>query len=138
MDYIVIHCAATKPSMDIGAAEIKSWHRKKGWLDIGYHFVIRRDGIIEPGRPIDVPGAHARGYNHISLGICLVGGVAEDGKTPEDNFTEQQWVELAALVKYLKEQFPDAEVLGHRGDEARVEDLRLDRDRARRRPAGHR
>lgn len=113
-DYLVIHCAATKASMDIGVAEIAKWHREKGWFDVGYHYVIRRDGTVEKGRPDDRPGAHARSYNHISLGICLVGGVSEDGKTPEDNFTFGQWNSLTELVTNLKETYPDAVVLGHR------------------------
>lgn len=111
--YIVIHCAATKPDQDVGVDDIRTWHLRRGWFDVGYHWVIRRDGTIEDGRPNDRPGAHARGFNHISLGICLVGGVAEDGE-PEDNFTDDQWDALAGLVKGLKVGRPDAEVLGHR------------------------
>ena len=111
--YIVIHCAATKPAMDVGVEEIRSWHLRRGWFDVGYHWIIRRDGTVEDGRPHDRPGAHARGVNHISLGICLVGGVAENGE-PENNFTDDQWDALAGLVKGLKVAHPDAEVLGHR------------------------
>lgn len=120
VDYIVVHCAATRPSMDIGADEIRRWHRQQGWLDIGYHFVIRRDGTLETGRPETQRGAHARGFNHKSLGICLVGGVAEDGKTPEANFTEEQLEVLATLtieLQYLHENQETGalpEVLGHR------------------------
>lgn len=113
--YIVIHCAATKPSMDIGAAEIDQWHRRQGWNEIGYHRVIRRDGRIEHGRPFTVPGAHVRGHNGHSVGICLVGGVKEsDGKTPENNFTEEQFITLRVLVRQVKLMFPKAEVVGHR------------------------
>lgn len=112
--YIVIHCAATKPSMDIGRDEIDRWHRKQGWNEIGYHRVIRRDGRIEHGRPTAVPGAHVRGYNGNSIGICMVGGVAEDGKTPENNFTYEQWATLRVLVRAMKDLFPNAEVVGHR------------------------
>jgi len=114
VDYIVIHCAATTASQDIGAAEITTWHRQKGWLDIGYHYVIRRDGTVEKGRQDGVPGAHARGFNHLSLGVCLAGGVAADGKTAEDNFTPAQYAALGQLVEGLIAQYPDAEVLGHR------------------------
>jgi hypothetical protein len=107
--FIVIHCADTPASMDIGVEEIRMWHLRRGWFDVGYQFIVRRDGTIEDGRPVDRPGAHARGFNHISLGICLVGG--KDG---EDNFTEDQRDALAGLVKGLKVAHPDAEVLGHR------------------------
>ena len=61
--YLVVHCAATPPEMDIGAKEIDLWHRQRGWSGIGYHFVIRRDGRVEAGRPLDRPGAHAQGFN---------------------------------------------------------------------------
>ena len=114
VNYIVIHCSATKEDQDIGVEEIRRWHRQRGWLDVGYHFVIKRDGERETGRPHDVPGAHARGFNHVSLGICLVGGVESDGKTPEQNFTPQQYKELENLVRDLKAMHPDAEILGHR------------------------
>jgi len=131
VDYIVIHAAATRPDMDIGADEIRRLHRKKGWFDIGYHYVIRRCGAVEKGRPDERPGAHARGFNHISLGVCLVGGAETIGPkvTPtsdewyakwankakgEDNYTDDQWYALEALVLKLKQQYPDAKVLGHR------------------------
>lgn len=107
--YIVIHCADTPSDMDIGVEEIRMWHLRRGWFDVGYQWVIRRDGTIETGRPSDRPGAHARGFNHISLGICLVGG--KDG---ENNFTDDQFDALAGLVTGLKQAHPGAEVLGHR------------------------
>lgn len=114
VQYLVVHCSATPEDMDIGAEVIRGWHLKRGWLDIGYHRVIRRDGTIEAGRPEDRPGAHARGFNHLSLGICLIGGVESDGKTPEANFTHAQWESLERLIRNYKHAYPDAEVLGHR------------------------
>lgn len=114
VNFLVVHCAATKATMDIGATEIRSWHRQRGWMDIGYHYVIRRNGAIEKGRPDDRPGAHARGFNHLSLGICLVGGVAKDGKTPENNFTSDQFHALRRLLIGLNATFPEARILGHR------------------------
>jgi len=109
---IVIHCADTYEVMDIGAAEINQWHLDRGWNGIGYHFVIRRDGEVEVGRDIDEVGAHAKGYNQESIGICMVGGRGVDGK-PEDNFTDNQWESLEDLVDILEETYPDAEVFGH-------------------------
>ena len=114
VDYIVVHCAATRPSLDIGAQEIRRWHMQKGWFDIGYHKVIRRDGKIEVGRESTVPGAHARGFNERSLSVCLVGGVAEDGKTVEDNFTDEQYASLWFVLLNWKSKYPDAEIVGHR------------------------
>lgn len=112
-DYIVIHCAATKPSMDIGVKDIDKWHRQRGWRKVGYHYVIKRDGEVEIGRELDEVGAHAKGFNSNSVGICLVGGLSEDGK-PENNYTDEQWIALRETVNQLKLPYPEAEVLGHR------------------------
>ena len=112
-DYIVVHCAATKAKMDIGADEIKRWHvNDNGWRDIGYHAVIRRNGNIEHGRAMNDIGAHAKGYNHKSIGLCMVGGMADDGSA-QDNFTDQQWTALLAKIKDLLVSYPDADVIGH-------------------------
>ena len=112
-DYIVIHCAATKASMDIGLTEIRKWHvQDNGWRDVGYHYIIRRNGEVELGRSIRDTGAHAAGYNHKSVSVCMVGGMAEDNSA-ENNFTAQQWTALLDLVKQLKSNYPDADVIGH-------------------------
>ena len=111
---IVIHCAATRPSLDIGADDIRNWHiNDNGWADIGYHHVIRKDGTLEIGRPLARAGAHVAGHNADSIGVCLVGGVAENGRTPEANFTPEQWATLDRLVTDLCKQFPEASVHGH-------------------------
>ena len=117
-DYIVIHCSATPPNSDIGADEIHDWHttpkpKGNGWSDIGYHAVIRRSGEIEFGRHFDEPGAHVRGQNYRSVGVCLVGGIDPDGNA-EDNFTSAQWKSLTAIIATLELAYPGAEVLGHR------------------------
>ena len=119
-DYIFVHCSATKPNLDVGAKEIREWHLNRGWRDIGYNYVIRRDGRIEGGRDLDGDGdymeevgAHVRGYNSNSIGICLVGGVDWKGK-PDFNFTHKQMAALYDLVYSMKKKFPDALVLGHR------------------------
>lgn len=111
--YLVVHCAATKPTMDIGLREIRQWHRERGWLDIGYHFVIRRDGTVETGRPKGVIGAHVEGHNYESLGICMAGGIDQSGK-PENNFTPAQFESLRALLDTLKADYPSARIVGHR------------------------
>ncbi len=109
---IVIHCAATKPNMDIGVDEITKWHMQRGFRTCGYHFVIRRDGTVETGRAENEIGAHAYGNNSDSIGVALVGGLSEDNQ-PENNFTVDQWVILAKLVEELIERHPFAEVMGH-------------------------
>ena len=112
-DYIVVHCAATKASMDIGLTEIRKWHvQGNGWRDVGYHYIIRRNGEVELGRSIRDTGAHAAGYNHKSVGLCMVGGMAEDNSA-ENNFTPHQWVALIMEVKKLSETYPDAKIIGH-------------------------
>jgi len=115
--YLVVHCAATKPTMDIGLREIRQWHRQQGWLDVGYHYIIRRNGQIEEGRPQDVVGSHVKGHNHESLGICMAGGIDASGK-PENNFTPEQFASLSGLLWSLTAgmdaPFPDATIVGHR------------------------
>jgi N-acetyl-anhydromuramyl-L-alanine amidase AmpD len=111
---IIIHCAYTTPSMDVGVNEITRWHvQDRGFSDIGYHFVIRRDGTIETGRDVNEPGAHAKGHNANSLGVCLVGGMSADGK-PDSNYTREQWDALRALVEALVDMHGVKEVVGHR------------------------
>lgn len=111
--YGAVHCSATPPTMDIGLKEIRQWHRQRGWVDVGYHFIIRRDGTREIGRPIDVVGAHVEGFNSVSIGICLVGGVNKAGKA-EDNFTPAQFAELAKLLTELRALYPGIKFQGHR------------------------
>lgn len=109
----IIHCADTYKRMDIGVKEIDQWHRERGFDSCGYHFVIRRDGKLEQGRPMEQTGAHAAGYNYESLGICLVGGRSDDDE-PEFNYTADQMMKLRALVAILKDLYPGIEVIGHR------------------------
>ena len=113
-DYIVVHCSATNPDADIGVDEIRQWHMDGNhWDDIGYHAVIRRDGEIEFGRHFDEPGAHVKGQNYRSVGVCMVGGVDHDGK-PENNFTHDQFESLTILLDMLERAYPLAKILGHR------------------------
>jgi len=108
-EYLVIHCADTPSTMDIGAKEIRQWHVvDNGWADIGYHYVIRRNGLVEHGRDIKAVGSHVRGFNTCSIGICMVGGKGGN------NFTALQWDALEKLVKDVKVLYPDIEVVGHR------------------------
>ena len=113
-DMIVIHCAATKATMDIGYKEIRKWHvEDNGWDDVGYHYIIRRDGKTEVGRPEGFQGAHAPAVNSRSIGICLVGGMAKDGG-PDNNFTLEQFLYLKELLLKLKRTNPNVvEIVGH-------------------------
>lgn len=117
INLIVVHCAATHADQDIGVAEIRSWHMAppKNWNDVGYHWVIRRDGTLEKGRDEETVGAHAVGYNSHSIGICLVGGIDANDKMKADfNFHRSQMATLERLLTTLTLRFPAAEVCGHR------------------------
>ncbi len=111
--YIVIHCSATRADQVCTAADIRRWHvDERGWSDIGYHWIVERDGKVVPGRKSDSWGAHVRGHNHDSVGICLVGGIDSKGQ-PENNFTQQQMLALEMLVESLQFRYPVALVKGH-------------------------
>lgn len=113
--YLTVHTSATYPWQDIGAEEIAAMHRRKGWRTIGYHFVIRRDGTIDDGRPITQQGAHVRGHNRNNVGICLVGGLDDEGNAI-DNFTVEQMDSLRYLITKLqvKYRIRDERIKGHR------------------------
>ena len=110
---IIIHCSCTPAGRNIGATTIRGWHKEKGFNDIGYHYVIRLDGTIEEGRPIEQIGAHCQGHNRNSIGICYIGGTETDCKTPKDTRTTQQREALQQLCKQLKAEYPNATIHGH-------------------------
>ena len=111
---IIIHSTATPEGRAVTVAEICSWHRAKGKREIGYHYVIALDGTVHNGRNSKTAGAHVAGHNANSIGICYVGGVAADRKTPKDTRTEAQKIALRKLIAELKKEFPRATVHGHR------------------------
>jgi len=110
--HIIIHCSATGPTFDVTAAQVDAWHLRRGWSGIGYHYFIRRNGLIEPGRMLKTMGAHARGFNAHSIGVCYAGGVDADGH-PEDNRTSEQRQSLLQLIQQLRRAWPQAVVCGH-------------------------
>ena len=112
INLIVVHCSATPPSDRLGAGEIKEWHRERGFDDIGYHDVIRTSGVLEQGRPLDIAGAHARGHNANSIGICLIGGTDAEGN-PQANFTRAQLDSLKSLLLRYTKDYPEASIGGH-------------------------
>jgi N-acetylmuramoyl-L-alanine amidase len=106
---LIVHASATPADMDVGAREIEDWHLQRGWSQIGYHFVIRRSGKIEFGRPLQLMGAHVKGHNGDSIGVCLIGAGAD-----EKDFHPVQFESLKALHRYLQFVFPAITVHGHR------------------------
>lgn len=100
---IILHCSATREGQDVTTETIKNWHvLDRGWSDIGYHYVIRLDGCLEAGRPIVRPGAHCKGMNEDSIGVCYIGGVELDGETPKDTMTPEQEDTFRELVQSLR------------------------------------
>lgn len=101
----IVHCSDSPDDMDIGVEEIRQWHLGRGWDDVGYHFIIRRNGVIEMGRTLNVQGAHCVGYNMKSVGTCLVGA---------HDFTEAQFSSLRRLHTMLESLFNGIKAAGHR------------------------
>lgn len=111
---IIVHCSATPEGRNNTIEDIDRWHKAKGWRGVGYHYVIHLDGSIHKGRDESVIGAHCSGQNTNSIGICYVGGLAKDGKTPKDTRTDAQKQSLIKLLKELKAKYPNATIHGHR------------------------
>lgn len=112
---IILHCTATPEGKDYDVATIRRWHvQGNGWRDIGYHYVIYRDGTIHLGRPLDQIGAHTTNHNSNSIGIVYVGGVAADGKTPKDTRTPAQKEAMYTLCKVLCDTLGIKKISGHR------------------------
>lgn len=110
---IIVHCSATAEGKDFTTAQIKQWHLARGFSDIGYHWVIYRDGSIHSGRDESKIGAHCTGHNSYSIGVCYIGGCATDGKTPKDTRTWAQKASLVKLLKELKLRYPKAKIYPH-------------------------
>lgn len=114
-DFITVHCSATQCLDEIDAKMIGGWHRKRNFNEIGYHFVIKKNGVIEKGRDLSKIGAHVKGHNMRNIGICMVGGVDENNKSVA-NFTPLQINNLRKLINCLKTTFfiLDKNIIGHR------------------------
>lgn len=104
--YLVLHQSGAEHEEGETAADIDRAHRLRGLLQIGYHYVIRRDGTVEPGRPLEIPGAHVRGFNQFSVGVCLIG---KAGEKP----TDAQVLAIMVLANQLAENYPAIVPVGH-------------------------
>jgi N-acetylmuramoyl-L-alanine amidase len=111
---IIVHCSATPDGKDFTVEQIRQWHLNRGFSDIGYHYVVYRDGTVHAGRPIAEIGAHCKGHNAHSIGVCYVGGMTADNKSPNDTRTPAQKSALAKLIGDLCLKFKGASVHGHR------------------------
>lgn len=122
---LIVHCASTPEGKEYASSVIDKWHKDRKFSSykdantgqlkyIGYHYLIHLDGSIEICRPENIKGCHVTNYNANSIGICYIGGVEKDGKTPKDTRTAEQKTSLMKLLKELKERFPKATIHGHR------------------------
>lgn len=115
---IILHCSATPEGKDYTVAQIRQWHLARKFFDVGYHYVIYRDGSVHRGRPENQVGAHTTGYNSYSIGICYIGGCAATKNAngdypPKDTRTPAQRAALVRLVAEMRKKYPGATVHGH-------------------------
>ena len=111
---IIVHCTDTYEGQHWTVEDVRKWHKDRGWLDIGYHYLIYLDGSIHSGRNEDVVGAHCDGYNTNSIGVCYVGGKERGTGKSKDTRTPAQKESLIRLLMELVCRYPDAEIFGHR------------------------
>lgn len=111
---IIVHCSATAEGRNFTADDITRWHKAQGWTTIGYHYVVHLDGTVRAGRSEELAGAHCYGQNNCSIGVCYIGGLAADGKTPKDTRTPAQRKALLQLLRRLRQKYPHADIYGHR------------------------
>lgn len=110
---IIVHCTATPVSRQLNVKDIATYHRQRGFEDIGYHYLIGLGGEVEKGRPSEMIGAHCLGHNDRSIGVAYVGGLDAAGN-PADTRTEAQKRSLLELLVKLKLKYPLAKIHGHR------------------------
>lgn len=110
---IIVHCTDTPEDRHVSVGDITQWHIEKGYNTIGYHYVVYLDGSIHIGRPVDKKGAHCKGHNAKSIGVCYVGGRSLKG-IHSDTRTDAQKEALRNLIKKLLTKYPNAKVYGHR------------------------
>ena len=111
---IIVHCSATAEGRNFTTEDITRWHKAQGWVTIGYHYVVHLDGSVHVGRSMDLAGAHCYGHNKESIGVCYIGGLAADGRTPKDTRTPEQRAALRKLLADLRAMYPKARIYGHR------------------------
>jgi hypothetical protein len=101
---IIVHCTATRPEWMADkptaakVAEIDAWHRQRGWSQVGYHYLIDRDGTVAAGRPVEKVGAHVKGHNKGTIGVSLIGG---HGSAETDDFADHYTPEQDAALRKL-------------------------------------
>lgn len=109
---IILHCTATPEGRHVDVATIREWHRKRGWSDVGYHFVIYLDGSVHVGRNVAVAGAHVSGHNADTIGVVYVGGTDAAGKA-KDTMNDAQETAFVNLVASLRDKYGALTLHGH-------------------------
>jgi N-acetyl-anhydromuramyl-L-alanine amidase AmpD len=104
ISWLIVHHAAAASAT---AQTIHQWHLGKGYVGIGYHFYIRKDGSIYRGRQIDAVGAHTVGYSETGIGVCL------EGDFTKEKPSQVQQDSLVWILKALVEMYPAARIVGH-------------------------
>ncbi len=112
IEYLVVHCTATSQDTKIQSI-IDYWRKVLGWKNNGYHFIIDKNGNISKITPIDKIANGIKNHNANSIHISYIGGIDSKGN-PIDNRTLQQKYSLLYQLRLLKNQFPNAKILGHR------------------------
>ena len=112
-DKITIHCADTPEGVYFDTSDIRQWHKKRGFKDVGYHFIVLLDGTIELGRMLDTQGAHVSGHNANNIGICYIGGKTSDMKESKDTRTDKQKISIHFLLMTLRLMYKDIPITGH-------------------------
>lgn len=111
---IVVHCSATREGRDYTVEDLRRWHKQQGYSDVGYHYIVYRNGQLVQGRDVNIIGAHASGHNAHSIGICYIGGMNAENTQPEDTRTLRQKARLLSLLVDLRKLYPNARIIGHR------------------------
>ena len=113
IDKIIVHCTATSAGREVTVADVKAWHKARGFRTIGYHYLVYLDGTVHAGRRESEVGAHCLGQNARSIGVCYVGGLDAATGEPRDTRTPAQRRALRELVETLCRRYPNATVHGH-------------------------
>lgn len=114
IDKIIVHCTATPAGREVTVADVRRWHKARGFRTIGYHYLVYLDGTVHAGRRESEVGAHCLGQNARSIGVCYVGGLDAVTGEPRDTRTPAQRRALRELVGSLRRRYPSATVHGHR------------------------
>ena len=111
VEHIIVTASNTKTNKDLTTAELEIRRSQEGYPDIGYHYVITRDGYSHAGIHTSICGTHTYRFDATSIGILIIGGHTSRGN-PVNNYNKVQLIALAGLLDILTLQFPNAKIVG--------------------------